>query len=537
MVFGGRGGASGVPANTAASIDKEHLNKFAASQQGIAASIDRDVDSIGSGIQASPDRSSDAAAESSCAELPSPGISSLQRAADGFQKAIKPINALSSDKPTVWIQTAQAKADELHGALAKVAKQDATGSVNIVVREATAKVETVRAALKECADDLTPQVSRHPATAPSVRTEDAEGRTRLPGTSFLVTEALGDRETARVWPEPGPTTLLVASSPYGAVRYTGLGRLFPAHTIHAKDCGAVVDGNHCRVTSTEHVHIRTVSVDFAPLTKPGSPGETAVADLVKNPTAAQINKFQGTMRQLAGRHEQGETQASFPVAGTHVTVVDRANVVQQGNGSSAKLNSHYVIEEVKLPACELLAANRELAVSFIDVVGGPSGVLKAANFGRDVLRAARRTEDIALVDYSAEVHGVESSVFAIFGIDRVKGAAAAMIGDGNQVRTDLRVDPSEYILHGGLAGLDQIRARVGPHPQETGRHEAVQIVVRPPDDPPSPVAPGIGTTSSPGGTVQIEIQESTRRARRRAEEEQARRRKRDVPIIIVQEKD
>ena len=229
---------------------------------------------------------------------------------------------------------------------------------------------------------------------------------------------------------------------------------------------------------------------------------------------------------------QGQT-----VATKVQTVVDRANVVQQGNGSSAKLHSHYVIEEVKLPACELLAADRELVVSFIDVVGGPSGVLKAANFGRDVLRAARRTEDIALVDYSAEVHGVESSVFAIFGIDRVKGAAAAMIGDGNQVRTDLRVDPGEYILHGGLAGLDQIRARVGPHPQETGRHEAVQIVVRPPDDPPSAVAPGIGTASSPGGAVQIEIQESTWRARRRSEEEQARRRKRDVPIIIVQERD
>lgn len=132
--------------------------------------------------------------------------------------------------------------------------------------------------------------------------------------TFPQVQEPGGNVTARVRPKPFPATLLVAAEPRGHVEVVaGLGRFFPPHTVHAEDCGIVVDGNRCRLTSQGHYHLRTVAVSLEPFLDTGSPAHDALMKLPKSPTDKAIKTFQGVMREISGLPEQRDTRASLPV--------------------------------------------------------------------------------------------------------------------------------------------------------------------------------------------------------------------------------
>jgi len=462
VVFGVPGGASEVPANSRGPIDGGSWSEFADSQIGRVADIDGEVHSIASWIPASIDGLPESSFGSPRADLPFRVLPSLAGDADSLREAFTPLGeyALFPDKPITRVEIAEDTANRLQGGLVDVADHAGSGSVSEAARAAAEKVQVVRDALAAWAEGGTASVSaEQPGAANGVAaramaTETLEHPSR---TSFPLTEGPGGQIIAQVSPKPVPATVLVASPSYGEVRVTGMASWFPAHTVHAKDCGTVVDGNDCTLTSTDHIHVRTVSVSLEPLTETGSRGQAALAALAKDPTDKGIDKFQDEMRRMTDKAEHGETQASLPATQTHLTIVSGAAAVQQGDGSCANITTHVVIERVELPVCDLFAEDRALVNAFIEAVLGPEGGPEAGVFGREALRVAGRTDDLALLGYSTELHGAESSVFGLFGVDAIRRAPAVMIGTSNTLHTDMRVEQGKYVLGGGLAGLDRIR--------------------------------------------------------------------------------
>ena len=116
-----------------------------------------------------------------------------------------------------------------------------------------------------------------------------------------------------------------------------------------------------------------------------------------------------------------------------------------------------MIEEIELPVCELLAKDPELVAALVKAVLAPKDGPEADAFGREALRAAGRTDDLELLDYSTELYGAESSVRGLFGMDAVNDARAVTIGTGNTLRTDLCVQQDNCEMSGGLAGLEVMR--------------------------------------------------------------------------------
>ena len=138
------------------------------------------------------------------------------------------------------------------------------------------------------------------ASSASAGATAAEGRAPAL-TSFPLRGGPGGQVAAQVSPKPFPATVLVASPTHGEVSVTGLARWFPAHTVHAKDSGAVVDGNGCTLAATDHYHVRTVSVSFEPIMEPGSDGHDALCALLQNPTAKGVSAFQAAMSRMTER--------------------------------------------------------------------------------------------------------------------------------------------------------------------------------------------------------------------------------------------
>lgn len=322
--------------------------------------------------------------------------------------------------------------------------------------------------------------------------------------------------TNQISPEPFATTLLVASPTHGQVQVFGLARLFSAHTIHATNSSVVVDANDCTLKTTDHYHIRTVVISLETLTGPGSPGHAALAKLLRNPGEG-IAAFQDAMRQLAPRHEESQTQVSLPAARTHLTVIHGGTpLVQHGNQSRASVTTHYVIEEVELPIIELLAEDKALVAALVKAALTPDGAPAARAFVRRALKAAGRTDDLALLDYCTDLPGARTSVWDFISFVSVSNALAVMVGDDNQIRTDLQVKQGGQVLDRGPSALDRIRedateARAAwllDHPavakaEELRRRLAALTDPQAADDPSTALADLVPRTQQPADTHRV----------------------------------
>jgi hypothetical protein len=391
------------------------------------------------------------------------------------------------------VQAAQATADLLREGLQAIAKE---GRAEECRADALAAAEKVQVFSDALAAFVRTKAARDPerlGAAGSVSTSAVTGAAgdSPAGTSFPLREGSGGRVVAQVSPKPSPVTMRVASPSYGELTVTGLARWFPAHTVHAQDCGAVIDGNDCTLTATDHVHIQSASVSFKPLLDRG-PGRDALLSLLKNPTDKGIDAFQRAMQQMTEKEkgEQGATQASLPVTQTHLTLVNGSAVAQQGDGSRANVTTHVVVEKSELPVCELFAEDRTLVNAFLESVLDPQGGPNVAAFVGEALRAAGRVDELALLRRSSELHGVQSSVWGLFGVNTVKEASVVVIGTGNTLRTDTHVDTGKYDLNGGLADLGRIR-------QDANQIRAVQAAAS------APPAALMQNTDSAGGSGRL----------------------------------
>ena len=137
---------------------------------------------------------------------------------------------------------------------------------------------------------------------------------------------------------------------------------------------------------------------------------------------------------------------------------------QQGAGSRRTVTTHYVAERSELPVCDLLARDLSLVHAFVAAVREPAPGAATHEFMRAALRSAGRVDDLALLDHSTDLHGSDASVRGFFGIDAVKQASAVMVGTGNTLETETRVERGGFTRGAGLAGLDRIRELAAQFP-------------------------------------------------------------------------
>ena len=292
----------------------------------------------------------------------------------------------------------------------------------------------------------------------------------------MLRPAAGGEVARWVTPPPVPATLEVAAPSHGQVRVSGLARFFPAHTVHARRSTAVVTANNCDLYSIDHYHVHRVSVSLEPLLTRGSPGHSALQGLLKDRTDSGIARFQRSMRRLANPPEHREAQVSVPVQDDPRTLVTSSTAVQQGDGSQMNVKTHYVIEETELPIIDLLARDRSLVRSLAAAVDEPERGPAARKFLRDALQSAGCTDDLALLDHSADPRTAGASIFWLFGVDVVDRASAVMVGSGNRLRTDMRVDRGRLSPGTVLADLDRVRqhAARARNPQVAHTERAVR---------------------------------------------------------------
>jgi len=362
------------------------------------------------------------------------------------------------------------------------ASESASGKQRTELLAAAAKVETLRGDMAEFAAVIAAEAHRKRGAGVG-----ATGAFRLQESS--------DKLAAQIAPKPFPATLQVASPTHGQVSVTGLARLFPAHTVHAKDCDTVVDGNECTLTAKDHYHIRAVSVSFGRLLEPGSAENSALKVLMRNPTGPGVHYFQLAMRRLTGMAEQGDTRADLPVKSTHLTLASGSSVVQQRDGSRLNVTTHYVIEQSELPIAELFAKDRSLVKAFADAIREPELGPAGEAFCRAALGSAGRVDELALLDHSTELRGTRTSVRGLFGVDSVKRASAVIVGTDNTLKTAMRLDRDSPTLHGGLGDLERIRDLAAQYPpvkrRPSPRHRLTVDGIPLPPLPPAPTrAPG-----------------------------------------------
>lgn len=335
------------------------------------------------------------------------------------------------------------------------------------------------------------------------------GAAERPGPQAFQVEPAGGRPATWVAPGPQPATLEVASAAHGRVRVPVLARFFPAHTVHANRSTAVVAASHCRLKSTDHYHVHRVTVGFDELL---GQGRDAMRDLFKDRSDAGIARFQQAMKRIADGAEHGDTRASVPLREDPHTLITSSKNVQLGDGSRMTVNTHYVVEESRLPLADLLAHDKDLVRSFVAAVDGPERGPETQKFLRDALSRAGRADDLSVLGHSSGLRTPDTSIRWIFGVDSVAWASAVMVGSDNDLLTRMRVERGRLNpgrIRGDLGRVRRSapaipgpadRAPERPGPSDPGR---VPPAAAPP--PPfgfsirAPRPPGRGGRAGPGG--------------------------------------
>jgi hypothetical protein len=185
------------------------------------------------------------------------------------------------------------------------------------------------------------------------------------------------------------------------------------------------------------VHRITVSLDAL---AEGAAGR-ALRNLLETPTdSGRITAFQNALRALTSPADHGPTQVSAPVRISHVTSVMSSDYVQVGDGARMNTKSRYVIEESELPIIPLLASDRKLVESFARALGQDSFTDATMTFLGDLAHACGDISDLDLIDNATDLQSRDALLCGLFGVAVVDRAHAVMIGSGNALESDMRVD-------------------------------------------------------------------------------------------------
>lgn len=366
------------------------------------------------------------------------------------------------------VRSARESAEDLGGQLASAA-----GEVGRPVRHRLAGAFQASMEIARLLDSTSAhEVARAAQQRPSRRSR---------GPRFAVREPVSGRLVARVTPKAfpaileAPATLEVAAPSHGGVRVPALARLFPAHTVHARRSTAVVTADRCELTSTDHYHVHRMSVSLEPLLRPGSLGNTALRELLKDPSGDAIPRFQQSMERVAGPHERRDTRASLPVQARHRTYVTSAAVVQQGDHSRMTSTTHYVVEESVLPVVDLLARNRHLVRSLVAAATEPEPGPCTSRFLRAAARSAGCAEELVVLGHGRNLRERDTSVYSLFGVDVVDRAAAVMVGSHNRLRTQMEVERGGLRTGRVLADLGLVRKQaVQVRERQPGKTQALE---------------------------------------------------------------
>ncbi|RIV39124.1 hypothetical protein [Micromonospora radicis] len=202
-----------------------------------------------------------------------------------------------------------------------------------------------------------------------VRSPRHHGPDDQPEPPALTFRTTGDRPL-RITPHLRPVAE-VAAPAHGRVRVAGVGRFFPADTVHAMNSTAVATADNCVLRSVDHYHVRRLSCSLDPVLTDGRPREALTQLLARPDDRVLLARFQATLAPLlAPEADPAQQRATIRLRPSYQSDVTGAHVVQQGDGSRMDLTNRYVVEEVRLPVVELLATDRGLVRDFVAAVRG-----------------------------------------------------------------------------------------------------------------------------------------------------------------------
>ncbi|MEU8659144.1 hypothetical protein [Actinoplanes philippinensis] len=348
----------------------------------------------------------------------------------------------------------------------------------------------------------------------------------------LEVESRPDRTYPRRWPgsrraDPvrldyhGVGLLQAATHAHDGVRTRGLGLMFPAYTVHARDSTAAVAGNDCELTHVDHVHIRqAVIADDDTLRSPRV--RRALARAVPGRDTTRVARtLRSTLSRLVERPAgngpaQGEPvgvvqhpRAGRPPRATCTAEIHDCESVQLGDDAMTRLDSHYVVERTVIPAGALLAGSEDLARRYVALVTGEAadpGTL--ADFLCALVGAAENAEDDNLLGYADGLPRRPATLLGLFGMTSIDDMTSIMIGTGDEPHPELDLTTARPALDGSPAGrLTQPPPAVTtPLAPATGTRSTVpppvsEPLYRPPAaSPPRPAPAAPHPTSRPSAT-------------------------------------
>jgi hypothetical protein len=397
-----------------------------------------------------------------------PGGTSWAAQADGLVDALSPIRAGNvGDTPAVRLERSTRIARDLwQSVVSELAQDQSQNGVAVELYLLATLTENLQRDLQESGQAeltraeheirrLLPD-AKAPATAADAQEREA---------AKFDLEDLDGKVVARVTPKPVPVMLQVASPSHGEVYFIGLARHFPKHTVHARDCTAMVEGNNCELQSEDHYHIAHTSLSLEPLLEPGSASRAAFLNLLSDPSDAGIARFQREMMKCRDEPpEYRETQVSVPLKSDPQVSLSGVAAVHQGNRTRTNIKTRYVAEDCELSITELLAQDKSLIRSLVAASTEDTEGPAARRFFRDALQAAGRVDDIEVLDHATDLHDPETVIRAFFGIAKVTQAPAVMVGADNTLETDMQIHRGRLDRDTILADLGGVRDLAAPDP-------------------------------------------------------------------------
>jgi hypothetical protein len=266
----------------------------------------------------------------------------------------------------------------------------------------------------------------------------------------LEVESRPERAYRRRWPgsahadEVRPDYHGVGTLPAGAhghdrVNTRGLGLMFPAYTVHARNSTAVVIGSDCELTRADHVHIRqAVVADDDALRSPRIERVLARADPGRD-NSRVVRNLRAVLTRLVERPAgNGPVRAGRTLHADCTAEIYTAESVRLGDDAMTRLDSRYVVERTVVPAGALLADREDLARRYVDVVAGTAddpGTL--AGFLCDLVGAAGNTTDDNVLGYADGLPRQPATLLGLFGMASIDDLTSIMIGTGDELHAEL----------------------------------------------------------------------------------------------------
>jgi hypothetical protein len=189
------------------------------------------------------------------------------------------------------------------------------------------------------------------------------------------------------------------------MRAIGVWISLPAHAVHMAHSSRPIDGEWCPLWPTDHRHVHRAVAAPDDADTVEAVREVAEAVRAGNDRAAAIRRLQSRIGPSTG-----PADATF----------------------DARLSGGHVFETTTIPVGRLLAANRDLAAHYLELVAGPepSAPDTAAFLGR-LLDAAGAGDDLQLIGWSAGLPEVAERVLALFGICTAPGPVLSLTDPGS----------------------------------------------------------------------------------------------------------